>query len=342
MKDKKKFLRGVAKNNVANTLSKISEKDKIIIQTLLDNPEGLRALTLRKLSNLKERSLYRHLKKLEELELIEHISVIWKICQNQAHPLNMTELLRDSKIQIHDISFVVRLIKIPDWWERKENNLRRLKEYQFKKSINWGNNPYTQLLKDNFLIHCFKNSIVFINKKKYWGSDPYDCFIQSLNDFLEAFRYFEERVRFKFFLDDVPQVSVKSNHIVKIGDYLNKRCRKKNDTFEVIIGGEVRAKVDMSDPKGIEFVNKDYAPEDTQRYDRHVEDVIKNNPPLLTELTFVVNQNNQQISELVGNWSAYGMHIQSHIKSIQQLGNGVKTQNKIMSEILKVLQELKR
>jgi len=338
----KNFEKKVTKNKVTKSLYKLDEKDKTILKTLVENPEGLRTPTIQKLSNLPSKTLYRHLNKLKNLEVLEKYSTIWKICQNQATPLNMTKLLESNNIQIHDISFVVKLIRMPDWWEKRSNSLRRLKEYQFKKEVDWGNNPYVQLMKDHFLIHCFKNSIVFINKKKYFGNDPYDCFIKSLNDFLEAFRFFEEKVKFRFFLDDVPQVSVKSNHFVKINDYLHKRCEKKKDKFEVLINNELRAWVDMSDPKGTEFGNKDYAPEDTQRYSKVVEDVIKNNPPTLTELTFVIDQNNNQISQLVGNWNAYGMHIQSHITAIRQLGEGVETQNKIMSELLQVIKGLKR
>lgn len=339
----KKFDKKVTKKNVTKSLFSLKEKHRIILKVLLENPEGLRTPTLKKLTNIAEKTLYRHLNSLkDDHELIEKYSTIWKICQNQTTPLKVTKLLENDSIQIHDISYVVKLIKVPDWWEKRENNLRRLKEYQFKKTVNWSNNPYVQLLKDHFLIHCFKNSIVFINKKKYWGEDPYECFIESLSDFLEAFKYFEERTKFKFFIDQVPHVSIKSNHIVKIGDYLNKRCEKRGDKFQVNINDERRVLVDMSDPKGTEFVNKDYAPEDTQRYGRIVEDVIKNNPPTLSELTNTIGQNNQQISNLTQNWDNYGKHIKSHIKAIQQLGDGVEKQNAMMGELLQAIRGLKK
>lgn len=285
----------MTKKKVTKGLIKLNKKDKNLLSILLDNKEGLRTLTIQKLSNMPSKTLYRHLNKLKDLEIIEKYSTIWKICHSQTNTQKVTKLLQSSIIQVHDISFVVKLIRTPDWWAKRENNLRRLKEYQFKKNVEWGNNPYTQLLKDNFLIHCFKNSLVFINKKKYFGKDPYNCFIESLNDFLEALRYFEERIKFKLFLDNVPQISIKSSHFVKLKDYLNKRCKKRGDEFEVFVNGERRAWVDFSYPNGTEFGNKDYGPEDTKRYVKIVEDVIKNNPPTLSE----INNNFKEVEEML-------------------------------------------
>lgn len=323
----------MTKNKLTKSLPKLSSKDKLILSILRDNPEGLRVLTIQKLLNLPSKTLYRHLNKLKELEILEKISIIWKICHFQATPLNMTKLLKNDNIQIHDISFVVQLIRIPNWWEKRQNNLRRLKEYQFKKNVDWGNNPYTQLIKDHFLIHCFKNSIVFINKKKYLGKDPYECFIESLNDFLESFRYFEERTRFKFFLDEVPQVSVKSNHIVKLRDYLSKRCEKKGDKFQVIINDEKRVLVDMSDPKGTEFVNKDYAPEDTQRYGVFVEDVIKNNPPTNSQLA-------THIQSVVANQNYHAENMKSHVNATKDLSQATKTLNKNLEKQTELFEKM--
>ena len=306
----------MTKNKLTKQLPKLNEKDRKILLILKDNPEGLRTPTIQKLLNLPSKTLYRHLNKLKDLEILEKISVIWKICQFQTYPLNMTKLLESNTKQLHDISFVVKLIKVPDWWEKRTNNLRKLKEYQFKKDINWGNNPYIQLLNEHFLIHCFKNSLVFINKKKYWGNDTYKIFIEALKDFLEALRYFEEKIKFKFFINEAPQISVKSNHFVDLNKYLSKRCEKKGDTFNIKIDNKLRCLIDMSDPKGTEFINKDYALEDTQRYGKVVEDIIKNNPPTNSQLAIHIAQN----AENLGN---YAKHLTAHVDSVKELGSAV-------------------
>lgn len=328
----------MTKKKVTKTRTLKSE-DRKILQILKDNPEGLRAPTLLKLSNLKERSLYRYLNKLKDMEILEKYSTIWKICHNQINSVKLTELLRSDKIQIHDLSFVIKLIRVPDWWEKRSNNLRRLKEYQFKKNVNWGNNPYTQLLKDHFLIHCFKNSILFINQKKYYGNDPYECFIEAHKDFLEALRYFEERIRFKLFLDEIPHISVRSNHIVQIGHEIAKRCKRRGEEYEIVINGERRGWVDLSKPFGFELGHKDYAVEDTARSKYYIEDIIVNNPPTASQISQGLNQATQLIQKNTSNLDYHAENMKTHVGAIKELADGVKKNNEIMEKILKALEK---
>ncbi len=300
---------------MANNI-KLIKKDILILKILNDNPEGLRKETIRKLSSLKERTIYNHLKSLREKKIIENIYPIWKIAKSFSESENMAKLLSNNKIQLHDLSFIIRLINKPEWWDKRANRMMKLKEFKIK-NVDFGNNPYNQLINDSFVIQIHNNSIIVMNKKKYYGNDSYDLFIKGMNDFLEIYKYLEEVLKFKFFNDGIPQVSVRSSHFVKIGDEIARRCRKKGDLLEVKINGKIRALVDMSDPKGLEFVNKDYNVEDTSLYKKYVSDILINNPPTNSQLAI-------HIQNVTNNQLIFAENMKSHIEAIKELGSSVK------------------
>jgi hypothetical protein len=265
------------------TIARIDRKKGSILRILQDFPEGLREETLRELTKVPRRTLYRHLKALEGEQLVTSIRPFWRLCQNQSNPLKMAQLLSSSeKIQGHKISFVLDLIDKPEWWETRENRLMRMPEIDFKQNIKWGNVHYQGVVKSNFLVQFFPGSIVFIPIKKYWGADAYDCFIQAIEQAIQTLDFIEERFKFKFFKEGVPHFRVRSHHYVKIQDAVAERCKAEGKGFFVEIEGKARVWVDFSKPFGIEAGNKDHAVVDMDRYQGIVEDVIKNNPKPLS------------------------------------------------------------
>lgn len=259
-------------------LAQLHNNHKLILKHLLDTPEGLRVKTLLKLTNLKRRSLYRHLNYLKDKRFVANVKPIWK-CLEQGKKL--THLLKSDKpIQLHDISFVLRLMRTPYWWKKKENKLMRLKDFHYKKNIKWGNYPYTQLKKGDYLIQFHSNSIIFISQKPYYGNDSYNCFIESLQDAIDLLNYIEERFNFNFFPDNIPAFSVRSSHFVKLRDAIADKCKDRGKGFEVYINNEIRALVDMSFPLGMENTNKNFNIEDNYLYTKFVGDIIQNKTPL--------------------------------------------------------------
>jgi len=250
---------------------KVTENSIAIIRILRQNPEGVRTRTINKLTAIPTRTIYNILRKLRNQNLVINIFPIWKLSKTLSS--KMAKLLKRDNIQAHKFSFILRLIDKPSWWEKRQNRLIRLKEFQFKK-VTWGRNPYEILSKNQFLIQTFSNSIVFINQKQYYGQDSYECFIQSLEDTLEMLRFIEERFRFKFYHDGIPQFSVRSQHYIKLRDVIAKKCKKLKKLFELTIDGRLRAWIDLSEPFGIEFGHKNFAVEDTRKYKNFVSDII--------------------------------------------------------------------
>jgi len=293
----------------------LTHNSKLILKELINNPEGLRAKSLQKILGIPRRSIYNNLNRLKGLKLVQNIHPIWKLCQIQSTPLKMAQLLKSNKIQLHDFSFTIKLIRKPFWWDKRENKLMRLKEFTFK-PIRWGNQKYQQIAKDNFIIQAFSNSMIFINNKHYWGNDPYDCFIQATNDFLLMFKFICEMFNFDFSMDGIPMFSVRTQHYVKLRDIIAKRCKKHKNMFKVSIDGKLRAWVDLSEPFGMEFGNKENAVEDTHKYTKFVEDIIAHESPLPSEAF-------NMIQEVTKNQMVHAENMRSHVGAVKELKEAV-------------------
>lgn len=294
----------------------IDSKSKAILKALSDNPEGLRSKSISKFTDIKTRTLYNHLESLKEHKIIENIFPIWRLCHNYAHPSKLANLLNNNNIQAHKFSFILRLINIPNWWEKRENKLMKLKDYQFR-PIGWGNNSYQMLQKPSFLIQFFSNSIVFINQKEYYAIEPYTAFIEALEDALEEYRFIEERFKFRFFNDGIPQFSIRSQHYVKLMDAIANHCKKTGKYARIEINEQLRAWVDLSEPFGLEFGHKNYAPEDASRYTEFVKDIIKNNPPSPSETQGM-------ISQLTENQLMFNKNLEQHFAVLKGIEEAIK------------------
>jgi len=262
-----------------------------ILKLLSKTPEGLRVIQIQKRLNLPSRTAYNALKKLKDMKLTENIFPIWRLCHSLGGSQKMANYLAssDSTVQLHNVSFVIKILKKPSWWDNKGNQLTKLKEYHFKK-LSITHNPYFQLAKEDFVIQVFSNSIIFINRKNYYGDDSYDCFIEAVNDFLDEYKYFEEKLRFKFFYDNIPQVKIRSQHYVHIKNALAEKCKSENNNFEVFIEGKRRLWVDLSEPFGLEAGHPDFAPEDMSSVKEHYVDLLTKNPPKASEIANMMKE----------------------------------------------------
>jgi len=322
---------------------KVPKNSIKIINILKEKPEGLRAETIIKLTNLKSRTAYNNLKKLQELGFVLNIYPIWKLCQSQSNHLKLANLIESNTIQGHKFEFILRLINKPDWWEKRENRLTKLKEHQFKvaKEVNWGNNPYEQIINDTFLIHTFKNAIYFINKKTYYEQDSYEAFKLALEDTLEVLRFMEERFKFKFFNDGIPQFSVRSNHFVRLKDSLAEHCKKTGDLMRVEINNEPRAWIDLSQPFGTEFGSKDYAVQDASWYNNFIKDGLIHNPPTNSQLATHIDKLTLISTQDMVKREEYSKDIVEHKKAITILSKSIKQLTKVVGGVLSENQNLK-
>uniref|UniRef100_A0A6M3LNM8 Uncharacterized protein n=1 Tax=viral metagenome TaxID=1070528 RepID=A0A6M3LNM8_9ZZZZ len=257
--------------------------------------------------------------------MAENIYPIWQTGTAKSTPIKpMAHLPKRDNINLHNLSFVIKLIRKPFWWKYRTNKIARFNSGI--KPVDTGRYTYTQLKKTDYAIQFHKESIIVILRKQYHGTDAYDCFIKGMTDFLNIYDYITQMFQFEFFADGIPQAMVRSQHTVKLYDAIAKNSKRNGGVFEVWHDGKLRMLIDKSHPTGIEAIHREHTTQDIDRYVRVVEDVIVNNPPNLTELSGVVYgvAQNQQM---------YAENIINHIQAIKDLGAGVRELTKLIKEL---------
>ena len=213
-------------------VSKVSNSDKEILRNLFQNREGLRAITISKLTEIKGRTLYRRLNSLASKGLVENIYPIWKIVNGQVDFIQ--SLLKNDKIfELHNLSYVVKLIKKPDWWNKRKSRLMRIKGFQFK-NIDFGkgaSNPYQQLINENFVIQTYPECLIIMARKRYYSNNPYEVIQSAMSDVLDLLEWFSERIRFNLFVDGVPNIEIRGNDFNRLNDHLANHCKKEGRRF---------------------------------------------------------------------------------------------------------------
>lgn len=293
---------------------KLADNDRKILRELKNNPEGLRVKTILKLTNLKQRVVYKRLNLMKDMDIVEKISPMWKIVNGQVG--KCAKLLRDSNIfELHNISYVVKLLKKPNWWNKRKNYLIKLKEWQFKE-VNFGkanSNPYVQLLNENFVIQCYPESLIIIARKRYYSNNPYETSIKAINDILDLLEWFCERFRFDFFCNGVPHLEVRNNDFNRLNDSLANKIKEDRGKFLVKIDNRRKVWVDMSEPFGKEA---NY-PEAQEKLEKITKDYLTKEVLLPSEIQGLVAANAKHLNY-------YAENMKSHVEAIKTLSDAVK------------------
>ena len=304
---------------------KVNENDLKILRFLYENKEGLRIKTIQKLTNLKQRVVYKRLELLKERKIVENIFPIWKLINGQYE--YCATLIKSSNIfELHNMSYIVKLINVPEWWSKRKNYLIRLKEWQFKE-VNFGKgntNPYVQLINDNFVVQAYPESLIIIAKKRYYSNNPYETIKSAMNDVLSLLDWFCERFRFNFFQDGVPHIEVRNNDFNRMNDAIANQVKKDKGKFLVEIDKRRKVWVDMSEPFGKEA---NY-PEAQEKLEKVTRDLLTKESLLPSEIT-------QAIGEVTKNQLMFNNNFVSHVEAIKQLGNAVTE----LTKQVKLLQE---
>ncbi|RLG10593.1 hypothetical protein DRN69_08840 [Candidatus Pacearchaeota archaeon] len=303
----------------------LNENDRIILQNLYMNREGLRAVTLKKLTGLSTRTIYKRLNILRNKGLIENIFPIWKIVNGRVE--KCAKLLRNDNIfELHNLSYVLKLIRKPSWWNKRKPRLRRLRGWQFKE-VGFGKkgtNPFEQLINENFVIQTYPESIIIISRKRYYSNSPYEVITEAIGDVLDLIDYLEERFKFKFFPSGIPSLELRSNDFNRLNDYLAEYCKKEGRKFLVELDKNRKVWVDYSEPFGKEA---NY-PEGQEILEKVTKDFLLNKPMLNSELQ-------SRISEMV--------KIQENLVRVQQMhSQNIIKHQRVLDEMLITLKKIQK
>jgi len=308
----------------------LNDNDKKILLQLTQNPEGLRVKSISKYTGIKQVTVYKRLNIIRNKKLIYNLYPIWKISNGQVEKCR--ELLSSDEIfELHNISYVVKLIRKPEWWGKRKNYLIRLKEWQFKE-VNFGknnSNPYIQLKNESFVVQCYQESLIIISRKRYYSNNPYETSIKALNDVLDLLDWICERFRFNFFVDGVPHLEVRNNDFNRLDDALANKIKKEKTKFLVEISKNKKVWVDMSEPFGKEA---NY-PEAQEILEKVTKDYLLNKPMLNSELQMA-------IQGVTSNQLMFNQNFESHVSSIKQLGNSAEANSKTTELLADVVSSL--
>ena len=308
----------------------LTKNDKKILRELKNNPEGLRVNTLIKLTGLKQRVVYKRLNLIRDMDLIENINPIWKIVNGQSG--KCAKLLNDSNIfELHNMSYVIKLLKVPEWWSKRKNYLIRLKEWQFKQ-VNFGkggSNPYQQLMNENFVIQCYPESLIIIARKRYYSNNPYDTSVKALSDVLDLLEWFCERFRFDFWCNGVPHIEIRNNDFNRLNDVLANKIKEEKGKFLVEIDKRRKVWVDMSEPFGKEA-----------NYPNGQEKLEKITKDYLTKEILLPSEIQEMIGKVTQNQLIFAENMASHIAAIKTLGVEVKGLSRTIKGLKKKNQDL--
>lgn len=321
-----------------NKVCKFNENDKKILRNLYQNREGLRVKTILKLTDLKQRVVYKRLNILRDKGIIENIYPMWKILNRQVGLC--AKLLKSKNIfELHNLSYVLKLIKKPDWWAKRKPRLERLKGWHFK-HINFGKggtNPYQQLINENFVIQTYPESIIIMSRKRYYSNNPYKLIIEAMSDVLDIIDYFEERIKFKLFPDGIPALEIRNNDFNRLKDHLAEHCKKEGRRFLVELDKNRKVWVDYSEPFGKEA---NY-PEGQEILEKVTKDHLLNKPLLNSELQQLVSELAQiQLIEQQ-NKSEYSKDLVAHKEAIKTMAQNTDANSKSIELLADIILQLK-
>lgn len=300
---------------------KLSENDKKIIRNLYKSRTGLHALGIQELTGLKTSTLYKRLNKLRDQKLIENKEGVWKIVNGEYQNCGKLLYSKNNLFDLHNTSYVIRLVRFPEWWHKRKSRLIKLKGFEFQ-DVKFGrnnSNPYYQLSNQNFLIQLYPESILVIHRKRYVSNDPYSLAFQFMNDVFDLSLWIEENLKFKFFLDGTPQITMRSKDFNRINDAIANKVKDLDTKFLVELDKNRKVWVDLSEPFGKEA---NY-PEAQVILEQHTKDLLENKPMTNSQL-----QN--MVEGVVKNQLTFDNNMKSHLEILDKLGRAV---NELRKEI---------
>jgi DNA-binding Lrp family transcriptional regulator len=322
---------------------KVNENDLKILRILLQNSAGLLTKSIQNYTNLKRPVVYKRLEKLKKNKIIENIYPIWRISNGQVDFCR--KLLSSDIFELHNISYVLKLLNPPEWWGKRKNRLMKLKGYTFT-TVSFGkgeSNPYEQLMNENFVIQTYPESIIIISRKRYYSNNPYNTIIQAIEEVMDLISFLEERFRFKLLKNGFEALEIRNNDFNRIKDYLAEHCKKEGRKFLVELDKNRKVWVDYSEPFGKEA---NY-PEAQEILEKHTKDLLMNKPLLNSEIQDLVKQNTEQINQLTGiqktdleKRQEYSNDLLVHKEAIRQMGNNTEANTKSIELLSDVISNL--
>ena len=319
------------------------KNDIKILKFLYEFREGARRISLETYCNIKTSTLYKRLNILRDKGLVVNEFPMWKLVNGESKFVE--SLLKNDKniFELHHPAYIVKLLEVPKWWNPKgtqmKSKLMMLKNYQFRK-VDFGkndSNPYIQLKNDRYVIQMYPESVIIIHRKRYYSKDPHDLTIQFMNDFYNIWEWFEQRMKFKFFKDGLPQMILRGHDYNRINDWMANYIKKRiGHRFLIEIGDGRKVWVDLSEPFGKEA----NTPEMQVIMEKDIRDKILNKPLLNSELQNLVEDLAKIQKVELKKRAEYSRDLVEHKGAIKRMSYSTEANSKTIELLAGVVKEL--
>jgi len=316
-----------------NTPIKRTELDGVL--QLLS--KGFTKAEVRKKLNLKPSALAYHLRRLEDLGVIERQGkyIINVLSSSVKHPKvtkNQVQLKLNKRGHAYNFKIIFptekNLLKKPK--VRSEFKAKKLEKLQF--------GSY-KLIKDKNSIWINKGSLTIYSNNSYYSKNALYSKFRALKDIDNLIVYLKDRFGFS----GMYGIEIFREHygliFNKFAQWLLKRggklyVKEKGNKTILWVDNSRKDDIGLTEFEGDDPLRINQA----DKYFQSHEDTSWQVTPEFCLKSF--NEAGELIKKNAQNLDHYAKHLQSHIKSVEQLGANVGTQNKIQENTLAVLQKM--
>lgn len=240
-------------------------------------------------------------------------------------------------------------------------NLIRLHGQEWNIKILYQSPKYQEIVKksntiflDEHTICLHKNSIeVYAGEgKSFFADKAQKAFSDSLKYWNSFFVKLENHLNVILIKPRCQNIRLVNQHFARVNSKLQEHSVEHDYKIKIYGKDDGKLWFIADDSFGLaedETVHPKTSKYDREEVDKHLNDWRDNNPPVNSQLATAISKTNESIQSMTKDVSTftkesanYGLHIKSHIKAIQQLGDGVAKQNEMMSELLQAIRGLKQ
>ena len=245
------------------------------------------------------------------------------------------EELRSDQVRGHAFQFVLKLPSGFKNWEKREEILSK-KGYKFDQLILGGINRGQKMVFKNRKIWLTSNSIVIYEKSSYMADTSQKAKDYAISELLNLIKSLEKHLQANFSFGGKYKFKVSRQHYALVKNALAKQYNKEGKKLEIYNSSGLWFLVDNSfNLHEAETVHSKTAVTDNEKVQNFFNGLKEQKGYTPSFVVSSIAQNSQNLGQ-------YAIHLKAHVQSVKDLGAGVKTQNKIMSELLHAIKDMKK
>jgi len=229
----------------------------------------------------------------------------------------------------------------------------RLHGQEFNIRILFQNEKYQSTLKTSNLIHLnghtiklYRNSIEIYAGEgiSFYGDSASQALSKSLVYWKKFITSLEHEFKVILLKPRARNIRIVNQHFAKGNSEICDNAINNHKRIKVFAVEDGKLAFITDDSFGFredETVHPQTSKPDREAVDKQVNDWRTNNPPTNSQLTQHISQITTNVSQNTQNLNNYAVHLKAHIKSVQDLGEGITTMVKQIAKLTKIIRGLK-